>query len=281
MGAGMKKIAWLLVLVLVLAACGPEQKNPWLGYVEGEDAFISPPQPGWITHLAVQRGQWIKRGDLLFVLDDTHEKAARDQATANLESMQAQLKQEEANYSYTQTELKRQTGLAQAHAGTPTAYDQALVAFQQSDRRIPQLEAQIKQMQGALDDAQYQLSQRRVIAYTEGRIEDIYFREGEYAPASTPVISLLPPKNIYVRFFIPETELQHVKLGQKVAISCDSCAPHMSATITFIAQQEEFTAPDIFSVGNREKLVFKSEARAPGGLQLNPGQPVEVRPLTP
>jgi HlyD family secretion protein len=277
----MKRILTIAALVALIAACGPSGPNPWLGYVEGEDALISPPQPGWITHLAVQRGQWVKPGDLLFTLDEIHERAARDQASANLASMKAQLTQELANHDYMTTELKRQTGLAHANAGTPTQYDQALLGFQQSDRRIPQLESQIKQMEGALADAEYQLSQRRVVAYTEGRVEDIYFRQGEYAPAQTPVVSILPPANVYVRFFIPETELQHVKLGQAVRVTCDSCKGEIRATVTFIAQQEEFTAPDIFSVGNREKLVFKSEARAPGGLKLNPGQPVEVRPLTP
>lgn len=271
----------IVFALLVLCACGPAEKSPWLGYVEGEDAYISPPQSGWITHLVVQRGQWINRGDLLFTLDDTHECALRDQAVADLASAKAQLAQEEANFVYTTTELRRQTGLARAHAGVPANYDQALLNFQQSDRRVPQLEAQIRQMEGALADAEYQLSQRRVIAYTTGRVEDIYFREGEFAPASTPVVSILPPGNIYVRFFIPETQLQRAKLGEAVAISCDSCTPGLRAKITFIAQQEEFTAPDIFSVGNREKLVFKSEAHAPGGLKLNPGQPVEVRPLAP
>ena len=275
----MKRLA--LCLVLVLAACGPSQHDNWLGYVEGEDAFISAPAPGWITHLVVQRGQWIRRGDLLFTLDDTHERALRDQAAANLSQAEAELAQEQANLVYTKTQLGRQAGLASVHAGIPATYDQALLSFQQSSRRIPQLEAQIEEMKGALTDADYQLSQRRVVAYTEGRVEDIYFREGEYAAAATPVVSLLPPKNIYVRFFIPETELQHVKLGQQVAVSCDGCPGELRATVTFIAQQEEFTAPDIFSVGNREKLTFKSEAHAPGGLKLNPGQPVEITPVAP
>jgi HlyD family secretion protein len=275
------KRAMLLAVLLAAAGCGREDQNAWLGYVEGEDAFISPPQPGWITHLAVQRGQWINRGDLLFTLDNVHETAARDEAAANLAQAKAQLAQEQANHDYTHLELGRQSKLALAKAGTPTAYDQALLSFQQSDRRIPQLEAQIRQMEGALADAEYQLSQRRVVAYTEGRVEDLYFREGEYAPASTPVVELLPPANVYVRFFVPETEFQRVKLGQRVVITCDSCKAPLRATVTFIAQQEEFTAPDIFSVGNREKLVFKSEARQPGGMKLNPGQPVEVRPFAP
>jgi HlyD family secretion protein len=272
---------WAVLLCLVLLGCGPASEEPWLGYVEGEDAFISPPQPGWITHLAVQRGQWVRRGDLLFTLDDVHERALRDQAFANLDAEQAQLSQEQANLVYTQTELKRQGTLARLHAGVPATYDQALLSYRQSDRRIPQLEAQIKQLQGALADADYQLSQRRVVAYTQGRVEDIYFREGEYAPPATPVLSILPPGNVYVRFFIPETQLQRARLGAAVSVSCDGCGAARTAAITFIAQQEEFTAPDIFSIGNREKLMFKAEARVPGGLALNPGQPVEVRLRSP
>jgi HlyD family secretion protein len=70
-----------------------------------------------------------------------------------------------------------------------------------------------------------------------------------------------------------------VRLGQKVSIHCDGCAKDIAATVSFIAAQEEFTPPVIFSVGVREKLVFKVEARLPGGLPLHPGQPVDVRPL--
>jgi HlyD family secretion protein len=89
---------------------------------------------------------------------------------------------------------------------------------------------------------------------------------------------VLPPRNIYVRFFVPEAQLGKVHLGERVAIGCDGCKP-IDATISFIAQQEEFTPPVIFSEANRGKLVFKLEARAPGGLKINPGQPVDVRPL--
>jgi HlyD family secretion protein len=117
-----------------------------------------------------------------------------------------------------------------------------------------------------------------VISLVDGRVEDIYFRAGEYVPPSTPVVSVLPPENVYVRFFVPEPQFNRVKIGQRVRISCDGCAKDITAKITFIAQQEEFTPPVIFSIGNREKLVFKLEARVPGGLKINPGQPVDVWP---
>ena len=62
-------------------------------------------------------------------------------------------------------------------------------------------------------------------------------------------------------------------------IGCDGCPPDLTATISFIASDAEFTPPVIYSVGNRERLVFKAEARAPTGLPLRPGLPVEVWPV--
>jgi len=264
--------------LLLLSACGPSGPQPWLGYAEGDNAFISAPQPGWIAKLAVERGDQVKPGKLLFTLDETKELAARNQAAAAIPQMKAQIAQAEANLEYSRKTLVRQQGLARQGAGVPTALDQARSNFEQAQASLEQMRAQERQAEATLTGAQYSLSQRDIISYVSGAVQDVYFREGEYVPASTPVLSVLPPKNIYVRFFVPEPEFAKVHLGQKVEITCDGCKP-LTARVTFIAQQEEFTPPVIFSVGNREKLVFKIEARAPGGLPLHPGQPVQVRPL--
>jgi HlyD family secretion protein len=267
-----------LLLLLFLTACGKKTEDPWLGYGEGDNAFISAPEPGWVTSLKVQRGQIVHRGDLLFVLDNTHEQAGSDQAVAALVQAKANLTQQQSNLVYARTELRRQNGLARDKAGTPTQLDQALTNYQQSEAQISELEALIAQMEASLTSANYTLSQRAVVAQTDGPVQDIYFREGEYVSASTPVLSILPPANVYVRFFVPESQLSRVHLGQKVKISCDGCGAPVGANVSFIAQQEEFTPPVIFSADDREKLVFKLEARAPGGLKINPGQPVDVRP---
>jgi HlyD family secretion protein len=267
-----------VLLLLLLCACGRTDNTVWLGYGEGDNAFIGAPQPGWITHLYVQRGQDVHRGDLLFILDDTHERATRDQAAATLAQMKATLAQQQASLDYNRKQLTRQSGLARANAGTPTNLDLAQSNYRQSNAQIAQADSQIAQQEAALQSADYALSQRRVVAQTNGRVQDIYYREGEYVAASIPVLSVLPPRNIYVRFFVPEAQLGKVHIGERVAIRCDGCKS-IDATITFIAQQEEFTPPVIFSEDNRGKLVFKLEARAPGGLKINPGQPVDVRPL--
>jgi HlyD family secretion protein len=268
----------VIATALILAACSGEKPHGWLGYAEGDNAFISAPQAGWVSHLNVERGDTVKPGQVLFTLDDTREAAARAQAAAAIPQIQAQLKQARGNLEYTRTTLARQQGLARAHAGVPAALDQAEASNKQAAASVSQLQAQQSQARAALAAAAYTLSQRDIVSQVKGPVQDIYFREGEYVPASTPVLSVLPPKNIYVRFFVPETEFARVHRGDRVRITCDGCKP-LNATVTFIAQQEEFTPPVIFSIGNREKLVFKMEARTPGGLPLHPGQPVEVHPL--
>jgi len=274
----MRRLAFALILPLALAGCEEKHDQGWLGYGEGDSAMISAPQAGWVTALKVERGTAVKRGDLLFVLDSTTQEAGREQASNALNQARASLKQEQSNLVYTRTELMRQESLARAHAGTPTQLDLARTNEQQSVAKIGQLQAQIGQMEANLKGAAYGLAQRQITSQTEGPVQDIYFRPGEYVPASTPVVSVLPPANVYARFFVPESELPKVKLGQKVQVNCDDCKP-MTATITFIAAQAEFTPPVIFSVNNREKLVFKLEARAPAGLAIHPGQPVTVKPL--
>jgi len=96
-------------------------------------------------------------------------------------------------------------------------------------------------------------------------------------PAGRPVVSLLPPGNIKVRFFVPEPVLASIDYGDVVKVGCDSCSSDITAHISFIARQSEFTPPVIYSLEERSKLVFLVEALPsnPGALRV--GQPVDVR----
>ena len=269
----MKRLS--LLFVLLLAGCGQSNDNAWLGYAEGDYAFVSAPLAGWVTTVKVQRGDWVKNGDLLFALDDPSQLAARDSAKDHGSPNDLPF-DDEANLDLAKRQLVRQEGLLRASATSKQAYDLAKSNYDVAAAQVSQIEAAENQARATLANAAYQLAQREVVSRTEGRVQEVYFRQGEYAPAMTPVISVLPPQNVYVRFFVPESEFSKIHLGDKVRIGCDGCGD-IVATISFIAAQEEFTPPVIFSVENRDKLVFKVEARAPGGLKLNPGQPVDVQ----
>jgi len=269
---------FVLIFVMFLAGCAHKTDHRWLGYAEGDYIYVSAPQAGWIVNLYVKRGEQVKPGEKLFNLDDTYQVAMLNQAKAQIAEAKSQVSQAHANLKLTREELKRAQALLPIGGASRRDYDLAETKYETALAQVAQFTANQNVARAAFSAAQYQLSQREVVSRTNGTVQDIYFRKGEYAPAMTPVIEVLPPVNIYVRFFVPERDFARLHLGKNVLISCDACAKAIKARITFIAKREEFTPPVIFSQESREKLVFEAEARAPGGLKLNPGQPVDVRP---
>jgi len=295
------------LICVALAACEQPANDHWLGYVEGELALIAPPQAGWITSLNIARGTQVKPGDALFTLDATRELAARDnaaaqitgskelagQATAQIAQAQAQQAQVDADIARNQKELARQQDLVRiggsprrdleaaqaAFDGVRAQKNQAIALQSQAAAARRQAEAQARQGEANLTTAEFNLSERSVHALVGGEVQDVYFRQGEYATAGSPVVALLPPANVFVRFFVPEARVANLKLGTQVHISCDGCAANMTGTVRFIAAQAEFTPPVIYSIGNRERLVFKVEARVADGLTVRLGVPVEVWPV--
>ena len=92
-------------------------------------------------------------------------------------------------------------------------------------------------------------------------MHDTLYSEGEWVAAGNPVVSLLPPGNLKLRFFVPETAVGALKLGQAVRAACDGCSAPIAAKISYISRQAEFTPPVIYSREQRAKLVFLIEAR--------------------
>ena len=139
--------------------------------------------------------------------------------------------------------------------------------------------AMVAQAKAGFAQAEWQVAQRHVAAPVAALVSDTYARPGETINAGNPVIELLPPQNILVRFFVPETELATLHIGDRLKLGCDGCAADLTAGITFIAPQPEYTPPVIYSETNREKLVYLIEAHPPlnQATQLKPGQPVDVR----
>ena len=79
-----------------------------------------------------------------------------------------------------------------------------------------------------------------------------------------------------IRFFVPETALGGLALGQTLQVRCDGCADDLTAKVSYISTEAEYTPPIIYSNETRSKLVFMVEARPDNGAELHPGQPVEV-----
>lgn len=308
--------AMTLAALAWLAGCGDHGPRPWQGYVEGEFVYVASSQAGTLTTLSVTRGQQVKAGDALFDLESTFELAAQAHARETLASAEAQLRDLDtgkrpdeiavATAQLKQAVAVRDRSLAQfdrdqaqyaaggiareqldasrADARSSAARVQELqssLAVARLPGRDAQRQAQAAQVavaRASLAQADWQLAQKHPVASAAGRVYDTMYRVGEWVPAGNPVVQLLPPGNIKVRFFVPEADLGRLRAGQTVHIACDRCGAGVSAHITYVAHQAEYTPPVIYSNDTRDKLVYLIEAHpaTDDAVKLNPGQPVQV-----
>lgn len=244
-----RHIAVAFAAALALAGCSDSTDRGFQGWVEAELIFVGPDEAGRVDTLSVREGDGVGQGAPLFTVDPQLQQADLDMARASLTNAQQA--------------FDRAQALLKSAAGTQRAVDEA--------------EANLRTAEARVASAQTRLTRRRVFSPVTGTVQQVYFRPGEVVAAGRPVLSLLPPGNIKVRFFVPETELPKISLGQPVSIHCDGCKAEIPMRVTFISRQSEFTPPVIYSLEERSKLVYLIEARTDTPGELRVGQPVDVR----
>jgi HlyD family secretion protein len=312
--AALLAVALTIVGVLFLA---PRLGRPEVltGYVEGEPLYLAAPVSGTVTSMSVVRGQRVAAGARLFVVDPQQTVSIRDQAAAQVTAAQAQavdvrkgqrpvelavldanIAAAEAKARDAEAALRRVTTLAGKGFESKAALDDARVnaqsaaaavtaARKQRDAaalgaradQIAAADARVAEAQAGLNGAAARLTDIAPVAPQAARVEDVFFQQGEWAPANQPILSLLPDARIKLRFFVPERSLVAYRIGAVVHFACDGCANGLTAKVNYVAPRPEFTPPVIYSRGARDRLVYLVEALP--SAQLNPGQPVDVEPL--
>jgi HlyD family secretion protein len=252
--------ARLFRVALALAAAGggayvysalrtPESPGFYQGYVEGESIRVGGPVAGTLATLSVRRGQTVRAGDPLFAFDVTAEAAARDEAAAALRFAEAQYKRQQELIATRATPAEKLDAARNAH-------EQARAALVKAERRLAEMAPK---------------------APADAIVEDTMALPGDFLAAGTPVVSLLPPDRIKLRFFVPGQSLAAAQVGRIVSFRCDGCPAGLRARIVFVSPRAEYTPPVIYSVGSREKLVYMIEAvPVDAPVRLRPGQPVDV-----
>ena len=305
----------------VMSALGLTAAQPhYLGYVEGETTLVAPPVAGRLVERPVNRGDRVKKGDRLFVIDTVqataevaraeaalsesrarHENLLTGKRPEELEVTRAQRREVEASLVLAEQDLKRQTELVERGITTRQAFDQATSQVRQLRARAASLMAQersnelagrsseidaaaamVEQNQANLDQAKKRRDDLSPTAPEDALVENTFFNPGEWVGAGVPVVSLLPPARVKLRFFIPEEEVARARTGKIVTFSCDACPANLKAAITYVSPRAEYTPPVIYSQSARTKLVFLIEARPEAGsAPLSPGMPVNVAVMAP
>jgi HlyD family secretion protein len=249
------RILSALTLAAALGGCN-EPRNPgYQGWVEADMIFVSPDESGRVTRLNVREGDEIKVGDQLYSVDD--------------DMQQANLNQNKATLANAQQSYDRALSLSRTGSGTQATLDAAVSALRVAEAQVV--------------TSQTRLARRIGFAPVSGTVQQIYFREGETVAAQRPVLSIMPPGNMKVRFYVPEGDLPKLSIGEEVRVSCDNCAAGLTAKIYFLATQAEYTPPVIYSLDERSKLVYLVQARPARPETLRVGQPISVflNPKTP
>lgn len=313
----MTMVRWpVLLLVALLSACTRHDDGQLLGYVEADYVRLAAPLAGQVTKLYLARGQVVQAGAPAFTLEQDSERAAREEAAHRVEQarsrladlqqgrrpdeirvLQAQLVQAQAAASASASLYERSARVV-GDGVSPAALDEQRAAMERDRAHVAELAANLRQgRQGARPDqvaaarqdleaaqaqaeqAEWRVAQKTRTVPAAAQVVDILFREGEYVPAGSPVVTLLPPANIKARFFVPEALLGGMRLGQAVELRCDGCGAPITAKVSFISPETEYTAPVIYSREQRAKLVTMVEAvpSAQDAPRLHPGQPLDVR----
>jgi HlyD family secretion protein len=244
-----------LVLATGLAGCNEKRDPGFQGWVEADMIFVSPDEAGRVTKLNIREGDEVKVADNLYSIDD--------------DLQLADLNQNKATLANAQQTYDRAASLSKTGSGTQANLDSAVSSLRVAEARVATSETR--------------MARRKGFAPVAGTIQQIYFREGEMVAAQRPVLSIMPPGNMKLRFFVPETELPKLAIGDTVRIVCDNCAADLTAKIYFIATSAEYTPPVIYSLEERNKLVYLIQARPSRPDALRVGQPIDVylNPKTP
>ena len=291
---------------------GPTVYN---GYVEANYVYVAATNPGRIKDIDTDEGATVTQGQALFALDDDQyravlsaaiaQQAAAEASWRNLETgsrseeidvIRASLKQAEASQALAKTTLDRTLKLKQGGLVPDSQVDSAQAQLDTANASVAQLQAQLavaelparpEQLTAAkanyeaaaanVEAAKAQLADRTVAAPVGGVVDRVYYKSGEVVGIGSPVLSILPPGELKVEFFLPETERNRFRIGDIMTVTCDSCATGLTATISYLASQPQHTPPIIYSREERKRLVFLAEAMIDESVSLLPGQPVTMK----
>lgn len=311
-----------LLALLLVTGCKPKSDGSWQGYIEGEYVYVSAPLGGTLTSLNVKRGDTVKNAQPLFALENVAETAAVQEASQKLAqakakrdnllkgrrpseiaSLEARLAQNKVNSALAERDYERLNNLHKSNSGAVSQeqLDQARSKFDASKAEAQSLQAdidtaklggredeikaaelEVTMLAAALAKTNWSVDQKQQASPADAVVHDTIYRPGEFVSAGSPIVSLLPPQNIKVRFFVPQDKLAGLKPGTAVQVSFDGTDKVYAATVSYIATQAEFTPPVIYSQQTRSKLVFMIEAQfsPTDSTALHPGQPVDVKPAS-
>ncbi len=289
-------------MLLITGCDGRNENSSASGTIETDEVRVASRYGGRVEKLFAQEGDSLTNNQVIIQLEAAELKTRHDQAAANLAELVAGPRKEEiatakaqwefemSNLEYAQKEAKRAEELFATKTLAAAERDLAVSKAESLQKSVAAARSrhdlllagtraeQVDQARAKLAEIETQLREMQITAAGNCVLEVLSVKVGDVLAPNQEVATLLLPGHIWVRVFVPEPWLGHIKLGDAVRVRVDSFpGKDFAGTVEQIARAAEFTPRNVQTVGERVKQVFGIKVRLDNSEnQLRAGMAADV-----
>lgn len=293
----MKKIYLLAIGATLLTGCNSTPDYDATGIFEATTVTVSSETTGKIMWLDIEEGDSVRAGECVALIDTAVLALQQRQILSQQQSAEssspdiaAQVSSLREQIAHQQHEVNRQERLLADGATTQKQYDDATAMLRTLQSQLhAQLSTLGKNRSSISDNAaalQYQseqiaeqIAKSKIKSPLSGTVLVKYVEAGEFATPGRPLFKTANLDEIYLRAYFTANQLADIKIGQKVTVVADFGGEEQyeSGTITWIAEESEFTPKSIQTRDSRANLVYAVKIAVKNDGRLKLGQYGEVR----
>ena len=288
----------LSLSVLLLTACNSKPDYDATGIFEATTVTVSSETSGKILYMPISEGDSVRKGQTIAVIDTTllvlqkkQIESQRQSAESVSPDIAAQAAALRSQIAHQQNECERFARLLADGATTQKQYDDAQAQLNVLKGQLSALLSTLGKNRASITDnavaIQYQseqideqLAKSVVQSPLAGTVLIKYAEPGEFVTPGRPLCKLADLDNIYLRSYFTASQLADIRIGQKVTVIADFGGDDQfeyPGTITWIAQESEFTPKSIQTRDSRANLVYAVKIAVKNDGRLKLGQYGEVR----
>lgn len=292
-----------LAFTLAFFGCQPgPPANSVSGTIEVDETRVASRYGGRVEKVFAQEGEGLTGGQLIAEISAAELQPRREQLAALLAEAEAGPRKEEiaaakadwealsAQQLLANSERQRAAELIAEKTISATEYDRAVTTAQAAQQNVAAAKARydlllagtrperLAQIRAQLAELDAHLAELKIAAPTNCVLEVLSVKAGDVLAPNEAIATLLLTNHIWVRVFVPEPWLGHLKLGDAVKVRVDAFpGKDFAGVIEQIAREAEFTPRNVQTIGERVKQVFgvKVKLDNPEG-QLRAGMAADV-----
>ena len=256
--------AVLLFALSIFCSSCDSRKNAVSGTIEVDEAHVGPRMAGRVEKIFAQEGDRLKEGQMIAQLEASELRARRDLAAAQIESAIRDADAAAAQLEFLRSDAKRQKDLLARKVVSPNDAERADSSAKTQEKNLEASQMKVIQARAQLADIEAQLKEMQVLAPAESILEVLNVKGGDVLPPNGEVATLLLPQHLWVRVYVPEPWLGHIKIGDQVRVRVDSFpGKDFPGVVEQVNRQAEFTPRNVQTVEDRIRQVFGVKIRLP------------------